>query len=229
MARTVIVVTGGDLPTPDVARRLPADADRVIAADSGLLSARMLGLEVDLVVGDMDSVDRAFLAAAEQAGAEVQRHPTAKDATDLALALDAAAQDGPADVVVVGGHGGRLDHFLANALLLAAEPYRELRIEAHMGPATLTVVRDEAHLAGEVGELVSLLPAHGAAHGVRTSGLLWELDGAELAPGTTHGVSNEFRQPNARVSIERGVLLAVQPGVLGAHTRRQHPTNEDRT
>lgn len=229
MARTLIVVTGGDLPTPDVARRLPAEVDRVIAADSGLVSAQLLGLHVDLVVGDLDSVDRGALTAAEEAGAEVQRHPAAKDATDLALALDAAAGDGPAEVVVVGGHGGRLDHFLANALLLAAAPYAHLRIEAHMGPATVTVVRDEVALTGEVGEVVSLLPAHGTAHGVRTSGLLWGLDGVDLGPGTTHGVSNEFREPHAQVGLERGVLLAVQPGVLGTHTRRHAPTNEEPT
>ena len=58
----------------------------------------------------------------------MQRHPVAKDATDLELALDAALAMGPADVTVVGGHGGRLDHFLGNALLLAAERYAPLAI-----------------------------------------------------------------------------------------------------
>ena len=110
----------------------------VIAADSGLGLAAALGVCADLVVGDMDSVDPAALAAAEHAGAQVQRHPVAKDATDLELALDAALALGPADVTVVGGHGGRLDHFLGNALLLAAERYAPLTIQARMGGATVT-------------------------------------------------------------------------------------------
>ena len=38
-------------------------ADLVIAADSGLAHARALGVHVDLVIGDLDSVDPAALDA----------------------------------------------------------------------------------------------------------------------------------------------------------------------
>ncbi|MFP5308620.1 MAG: thiamine diphosphokinase [Actinomycetes bacterium] len=214
--RPVVVLAGGDPVAPAVAVGLPADA-YVVAADSGLDHAAALGLDVDLVVGDLDSVSPQRLAAARAAGVEVEEHPTAKDATDLALALDAAAARGPADVVLVGGHGGRLDHLLANALVLADDRYAHLRLTARMGPATVTVVRDRAELTGTRGELVSLLPVHGPAAGVTTVGLLYPLDGEDLAPGTTRGVSNELTGPRATVTVTDGVLLVVQPGVLGTH------------
>src|SRR5688572_20257234 len=84
-----LVFAGGD-PLPEgISERLPADAF-VIAADSGLRYAQLLGRRVDLVVGDFDSVDPDDLAAAEASGAAVERHAAAKDATDLELALDAA-------------------------------------------------------------------------------------------------------------------------------------------
>src|SRR5262249_11223939 len=51
------------------------------------------------------------------AGAVVERHPTAKDATDLELALLAARDRGAAEIVVVGGHGGGLDPLPAHLLL----------------------------------------------------------------------------------------------------------------
>ena len=216
--RSTIVLTGGDPVAPAIADRLASDA-YVIAADSGLASAARLGLTVDLLVGDMDSVDPAAMAAAVDGGTQLEQHPAAKDRTDLAIALDAALARGVGEVTVVGGHGGRLDHLLGNALVLASDTYASLRMEAFMGAAHVTVVRDRAELEGVRGELVSLLPVHGPALGVATEGLLYPLHGEDLAAGSTRGVSNELTGPTATVTLDDGVLLVVQPGALGVHVR----------
>jgi thiamine pyrophosphokinase len=207
---TALVFAGGDPPARAALRDLPT-IDLVIAADSGLAHARALDVGVDLVVGDLDSVDRADLDAAVAAGAVVERHPTAKDATDLELALLAARDRGAAEIVVVGGHGGRLDHFLANVLLLGAADLSGVRVWARLGDATVTVVRDRAELAGSPGSLCSLLPVGGPAEGVRTERLRYPLDRETLFPGSTRGVSNEFLATTAAVTLEWGVLLAVVP------------------
>jgi thiamine pyrophosphokinase len=210
----VLVFAGGD-PTPaEVAAGLPADAF-VIAADSGAAHARASGRAVDLLVGDLDSIDPSLTDALEAGGTRVDRHPAAKDQTDLALALDAALALEPSAITVVGGHGGRLDHLVANALLLAADDYAGVAVDARMGPATLTVVRGRRELRGPVGDLVSLLPAGGPATGVTTEGLMFPLTGATLRPGTTWGVSNQLVAPVGAVSVVTGVVLAVQPGCLG--------------
>lgn len=209
--REVLVLAGGDPVPASLASALPRP-DRVIAADSGLAAAERLGLAVDLVVGDMDSVDPALLARAEADGARIERHPAAKEATDLALALDAACEHAPARVTVVGGHGGRLDHLLAGALLLASERYAALEVGALMGTATVTVVRERAVLTGEDGEVVSLLAAGGPARGVETDGLAYPLAGETLWPGSTRGVSNALAGSQATVTLREGVLLAIQPG-----------------
>lgn len=215
----VIVLTGGDQVDASVAAALPAAAF-VIAADSGLHNAATLGLDVDLVVGDFDSVDTDVLEQARGLGAEIERHPEAKDRTDLALALDVALRFAPADVTVVGGAGGRLDHLLANVLLLASDTYRELTLRAVTNATTYHVVRDTVALSGRPGDHVTLLPVHGAAHGVTTEGLLYPLAGESLDPGTTRGVSNELLGERARVRVEAGVLLAIQPGSTGTHVRQ---------
>src|SRR5215471_6918224 len=124
-ARRVAVVCtgGGGAPPPASALAgIPAGA-YVIGADSGVELAAALGLRVDLAVGDFDSVDAAALAAAEAAGARVERHPAAKDATDLELALHAAMTIDPAEIVVVGGAAGRLDHLVTGLLVLAADAW----------------------------------------------------------------------------------------------------------
>jgi thiamine pyrophosphokinase len=211
-ADDAIVLTNGDPVPRSSIEALPAGAF-VVAADAGLHLAAPLGLDVDLVVGDLDSVDPDLLAATEARGATVDRHPVDKDRTDLALALDAAVAAGVRRITVVGGAGGRADHLLANWLLLAADAYAGCEIRAWSASARTDVVRAgrTTHLAAPVGSLVSLLPAHGAAHGVRTTGLRYPLDDEDLLPGSSRGVSNVVEAPDATVDLTAGVLLAVRP------------------
>lgn len=226
----VVFAGGGTLDATDHERLraavAPADgAGRpiVIAADSGLHLAQDGGWVTDLVIGDLDSVDPRRLAVAEGGGARVERHPAAKDATDLELALDTAIGAGATQVVVAGGHGGRLDHELANVLLLASDRFSSASISALMGPAWLHIVRRAATWPGERGDLVTLLALHGAVTGVTTSGLLYPLSRATLDPGSTRGVSNEQTDATAGVRVESGVLAVIRPGELGAHTLAGDP------
>ena len=207
---TAVIFAGGDAPAPGTLADLVPGA-LLVAADSGLGHALAAGLVVDVVVGDLDSVDPAHLEAAIAAGSAVERHPPDKDATDLELALVTARSRGARRIVVVGAGGGRLDHFLANALLLASPEFADLEIEARIGTAIATVVRHATEFGGAPGDLVSLLPLGGPAHGVRTHGLRWTLDGEDLFAGTSRGVSNEFDAPVAGVDLTDGVLLVVRP------------------
>jgi thiamine pyrophosphokinase len=210
-----LVFAGGDPVDGGVAARLPQAGVTVVAADSGVEVALALGRRVDLVIGDFDSADPAAVEAAVASGAEVRRYPADKDQSDLELALHAARGSGAKRVVVVGGYGGRLDHFLANALLLASPAFADLDIEALVGDARITVIHREGRLSGAPGDLVSLLAVGGPARRVRTAGLRFPLEGEDLLPGSTRGVSNKFSDPDATVSLEHGALLAVQPEIEG--------------
>jgi thiamine pyrophosphokinase len=212
-AAPCVIVTGGDPVEPGALAHVPPGS-LVIGVDSGVQHALDLGLRVDVAVGDFDSLSPAGLVAVTASGARIERHPRAKDATDLELGLTMALEAGAATAVVLGGHGGRLDHLLANALLLAAPAFAALAVTAHMGPATVTVARPPRTwtVQGEPGSLVSLLPVGGPATGVVTAGLLYPLRGEDLRPGTTRGVSNELTDPTATVTLDAGTLLVVQPG-----------------
>jgi thiamine pyrophosphokinase len=206
----VVVFAGGDPPLPDALAGVPT-AQRVIAADSGMDHALTLGASVDVLVGDLDSVSAEGRRQAEATGVHVIEHPAAKDATDLELALALALAEGPRMVTVVGGHGGRLDHLLANVSLLASPLLAGVEVRALLGPALVTVIRSAAALRGRPGELVSLLPVHGPALGVRTEGLRYPLRTEDLPVGSSRGVSNELLGPDATITIRSGTLVAVQP------------------
>ena len=209
MARTAIVVCAGGparAPLPDV----PEDT-LVIAADGGIIEAERLGLRVDLLVGDLDSAPADAIARAPR----VERHPVDKDASDLELAMEAAVAGGARRIVVVGGDGGRLDHLLGNAFLLGSDRWAAVEIDAVLGDARITVVRDEREIEGEVGELISLYAVGGPARGVTTQGLRWALRDGDLLPGSSLGLSNEFAAVTATVRVREGVVLAIRPGVPG--------------
>ncbi len=218
----ILLVVGGD---PSAAARVPAALPAgsvVVAADSGL-DRLPGGLHADHVVGDLDSVSPGALDAARAAGVAVHRYPADKDATDIELALDlvvdrVAPETGISSLLVVGAGAGRLDHLLADLLVLTSPLLADLEVTARLGPATVTVVRPgrTRFLAGRPGEQVSLLPVHGPAEGVATEGLRWALVDAHLAPGTTRGMSNEFASDQASVRIGAGVVAAVQPGTTAA-------------
>lgn len=207
-SHTAVVLAGGGDPDPDLHLRLPA-AGLVVAADGGLDHAAALGLSVNLVVGDLDSVDSAALEASVSSGAEVERHPIDKDATDLDLALGAARRAGARHIVVVGGVGGRLDHFISNLLMLSSSRFADLDIEWWSGRSRAIVVREVTTLTGSPGDTVTLLAAGGVARGVTTSGLQWRLVGDELEPGSTRGVSNVMTGEVATIRVGEGTLLAI--------------------
>ena len=204
---TVLIFAGGDFPATSLAEELP-DADLIVAADSGYDLAVAQGFAVDVLIGDLDSIETELIPG----HVIVERHPADKDATDLELALARVAAEQPERIVVVGGAGGRVDHELAVAALLTSERWSDVaEIDWVTERGCAYVVRSHRVIHGDVGAIISLIPMGGPVRGVTTRGTRWNLDGATLPHGTTHGVSNEFAAPVLDVTITEGCLLAVVP------------------
>jgi thiamine transport system substrate-binding protein len=115
-----------------------------------------------------------------------------KDATDLELAIDVAVREGSKRVIVIAGHGGRVDQSVANVLIIASRNYAMIEMHAVLDAALVSVVHGggELTIEGRPGDTVTILPIHGDAEGVRTDGLEYPLVGETLPAGTTRGVSN---------------------------------------
>lgn len=207
----MVVVASGELDASDTAWL--DDADLVIAADGGAGSLDRIGRTPDVLVGDLDSIDPALVTRLAVAGASVERHPVDKEASDTELAVEMAIGAGAVAVVVLGAMGGsRLDHELANLLLLADPAVAGHDVRAVRGSTCVRAARAGARLAldGAPGDLVTLLPVGGDAAGVTTRGLRWPLDGATLRMGRSRGLSNEVVATPASVQVIHGTLLVVE-------------------
>jgi thiamine pyrophosphokinase len=209
---TILIFAGGDSPTASLWDELP-EPDLIIAADSGYDLADRAGFTVDVLVGDMDSIETEVIPDS----VIQERHPTDKDATDLELALARATDEEPLRIVVVGGGGARLDHELATAALLCSERWADVEeLDWVNDRGTAYVVRSRRIIHGDPGAILTLIPMGGLVTGVNTRGLRWNLTDATMHPGTTWGVSNELTGPVADIRVATGCLLVVMPsGVPG--------------
>jgi thiamine pyrophosphokinase len=210
-AMRAVVVADGDPASSDAG--IAAGADLVIAADGGAGWLERIGHRPDCLIGDLDSVDPAVVDRLAAAGTEVVRHPVDKDASDTELAIEEALQRGADEVVVLGALGGsRLDHELANLLLLADPDLASAPVRIVQGPTSVHVLRGPGGLPlqGGPGATVTLLPIGGDATGVTTTGLRYPLRGETLRMGRSRGLSNEVERSGARVDVSAGALLVVE-------------------
>lgn len=183
--------------------------DLVIAADGGVDVARRLGRPVDLVVGDLDSASPAALDWARSCGARIERHPAAKDSTDLELALARACAEAQS-VHVIGSLGGRVDHAAAGLAVLASDRWSHAAVSASIDGARVDVVRGRRALGGRAGELLSLMAVGGPAR-VTTTGLEYPLEKSLLDPAEARGISNVIVTPPPVVEVSSGAVLAIRP------------------
>jgi len=204
-----VVVANGSLPDLTPFRHLIKEADLVVAADGGARALLEEGLPLTALVGDMDSLPPPLLARWRATGGDTVVAPTAKDETDLELALTFALDRGARRIIVLGALGGRVDHAMANMLLLAAPLLAGVETSIVDAGTRIVAVRDRVRLAGRPGDTLSLLPITARVERIVTAGLLYPLRSETLRLGLPRGVSNVFVQDVATVQVTEGLLLAM--------------------
>jgi len=208
--RAIIVASGR--PTGGEAWKSWVRAgDLIVGADGGAAQALAWGVAPHVVIGDMDSLPGEARASLATSDCEFIVHPRAKDETDLELALSYVVERGFQEIIIFGALGGRLDHTLANVLLLALPRFAAVQIRIVDDGEEVLLAQDghAVTVDGRPGDTLSLLPLGGDARGVTAAGLVWALDGDTLRFGSSRGVSNEMTGPTARIAVEQGCLLVV--------------------
>lgn len=198
------IVANGELSAHARLKEIWLRANLRIAANGGARSARVcLKIAPHVVIGDMDSLDDETRVWVQTQRVEWIQHPSAKDETDLELALRLAQTRGADEITILGAFGGRVDQFLANVLLLTQN--KNIRLLSAASEMWLGSGRDVIH--GKVGDTVSLIPLDSRVEGVTTEGLEFPLDNETLERGSTRGISNVMTSERAHVITTHGTLL----------------------
>ncbi len=206
------IYTGGEVYADGLCERPSAD-DFCVAADSGYRTAKRPGVKIDLLIGDMDSLDGASEAAAEveRMGGEVVRVKAEKDETDTQLAVAEAIARGADEIVIIGGLSGRLDHTLSNLAILEELSARGIRATITDGRNRVRFLKnDSLLLANEGFRYLSLIAIDEVCRGVSLEGCKYPLKNAKLSRRNQYAVSNEIKGRVALISVKRGRLYVVE-------------------
>ncbi len=206
-----VIFVNGEIDDYAVLAKWLRPNDYLIGADGGTAHCLALDCSPSLVVGDLDSLAPEQVARLEAEGTHFERHPPAKNETDLELAIERAIHDGAAEILILGALGGRLDQTLANLLILVQRVW-PVSIRVADGSQVACVVRGGETLVLEAGAgaTVSMIPLSAQVTGITYHGMEYPLHNATLALGSTRGISNVVVETPATVQIAGGILLVVQ-------------------
>ncbi|MCP4415225.1 MAG: thiamine diphosphokinase [Chloroflexi bacterium] len=205
----LLIFANGVLDEVEWIRPFLRQATAIWAANGGSRHLFRLNHLPDRVIGDMDSLETAVHDWLMRGGVHFDQYPTAKDETDLELALLLAANQFDEEIWLFGTLGGRLDQMLANIFLLTMPALADRLLKVITPAEQAWLVRHQTDIVGRVGQTVSLIPLSGTVQVAETTGLQWPLQDETLVFGQARGVSNCLTAEKATVTLSSGLLLCI--------------------
>lgn len=174
----------------------------LIAADGAANALYEKGIGPEFIVGDLDSVFRETLDAFQDT-CNVIVDPDQNN-TDFEKALDFAASQLWNRILIVGMHGGEMEHSLNNWSILMRYG-RSMQLTAYELDRYAIPIYETFRYDPKENELLSLIPQPLAR--ITTTGLEWDLTDESIALGTREGARNRSAGGPVNVELHEGSLL----------------------
>ncbi|MBC7961079.1 MAG: thiamine diphosphokinase [Vallitaleaceae bacterium] len=208
----VMILSGGNLQTDFLKKQITTyRADKILCADGGAQPLFEAKIIPDVLLGDFDSISSEVFNFFINQGVKVVRFNCEKDQTDTEIALDYAINLGATDIVLLGGTGTRLDHTLANIMIL--EKYCRLAICKIIDPHNEIEVLQgiqTTQFEKQNFKYISLIPLSKKVLGVTTQGLKYPLKDATLLRKESFGISNEIIEDPCTLQMSKGTMVVIR-------------------
>lgn len=211
LMNTCVIISAGDFTPVDIGLKA---GDMCIAADGGYLYCKMLGIEPDMVVGDMDSLDESVSEDIAQmltkTPERVHMLKPEKDDTDTLAAIRLALKEGYRQFRIYGALGGRVEHTIANIQCLSFLKNQGAKGYIMDANLMMTVIKNETVRFNRTMEgYMSLFALGDRAEGVTITGMKYPLTDAVVTNDYPIGISNEFIGEEGQVTVQKGMLLLI--------------------
>ena len=126
-----------------------------------------------------------------------------KDFTDGELILNKITAKYE-NVLVLGGLGGRTDHFITNLNLL--EKYKNVTYEDEN--EIIFYVKKEMQIHGKKGKIISFIPLT-PINSLTLEGFLYPLDGINISRSSSLCMSNIINKEKVRIKYDKGSIIGI--------------------
>ena len=199
-----IIFAGGDFSAQMDLNDVISEGSIVVCADSGYDNALKAGADIDAIIGDMDSVESLLPKKIKQIKLKCE-----KDDTDTQACIDYLDSLDCKEIILLGALGGRADHMLANIMLIIYAAKKGIKLTIKTEDTEIFPVSGNVEIEGQKGDILSLIPVLSDAEGVTLAGLKYPLSDAVLETGKTVGISNEFVENKAVITVEKGIVISI--------------------
>jgi thiamine pyrophosphokinase len=184
----------------------------IISADGGAENALKMNLVPDVVIGDMDSIKATVKENIREKSNKTRYISTSadKDKSDTQLAVEYALDLGIKKMIILGALGDRIDHSMANILLLTSPFLRDIDIGILTDTSEIFTMRNSGTLTGNIGGTVTLISLSPYTYFIKTKGLKYKLENEKLMFSPVRGISNVFTEKKAYIKIKGGILLVIK-------------------
>ncbi len=210
----ILIITGGNIDYIWAGNWLKERKyDYCIVADSGLMHADKLGVKVDFILGDYDSVDTGVLEEYKK-NTDVVKYPAEKDFTDTHLAIIKALQNGADRIDIIGATGSRFDHAMTNIFNMKAALDSGVECNIYDKYNKIYLIDEqtgkyEISKENQYGKYVSFIPMTENVK-LSLSGFKYELNDYDLKQGLSICQSNEVSNEVGTVNITKGIVVAFE-------------------
>lgn len=202
-----LLVLNGEKINKSIMYNLRDKSDFILSADGGTDYCIQIGIVPDLVLGDLDSISAKTMKILEKENVPINIFPVKKDKTDSQLSIEYLMDIGAREITIVGAIGSRMDHSLANILLLKTIKDKGINGKIVDNNNTILIVDDELILDRQEGYFVSIIPIQIEGAMVSLRGFEYNLSKVRIDFASTHGVSNIIKDTKGYIKVHEGECL----------------------
>ena len=205
MDKYALVLAGGEEVNKEVIFDHIKNADLIIGADKGAETAYKYNFNVDLIVGDFDSININIL---NKFHTKIIEYPKEKDKTDLELVLDYIVEEGYKKIIILNALGNRIDHTLGNLFLLEKYSGQDIKIIDNNSEA-FVINETEVIVKNRKNYILSIIPISEKLEIEKLLGVKYPLSDKIVKRGSSLCISNLIKEEKCLISIKKGKAFII--------------------
>lgn len=183
--------------------------DKVLVSDGGYRTAKKMKLNIDVLLGDFDSITSEELNEARNKGIKIISFPSDKDKTDGEIAVDYAISIGSKEVVILGSFKEELDHALGNLFLLFKINKFGIASKLITQLYEIEIINSKKDYIEKQGHELSLIPLSEEVDDLNIQGSKYNLKDVKVEMGQTLTLRNIITDKKATVYFKKGKVLSI--------------------